>query len=181
MHQPDLGRSLQTLCAGRRLSITIRPDGRVILTLPGRGAAEQARRFLDSRVGWIQKHRAQIRRHQSRPAPPAMTREQFIEAQRSMFRRLEELAAQHGYRFSRVVVRCQKTRWASCSSLGTISLNVNLIFLPPHLLDYVLLHELVHTRHPNHGPRFWAELDTCCNGRAKALQKELRGHSMQIY
>jgi predicted metal-dependent hydrolase len=69
--------------------------------------------------------------------------------------RLRELAEHHGFDYKRINVRGQRTRWASCSSRGTISLNYKLLFLPPELVDHVLLHELAHTRHLNHSQRFW--------------------------
>ncbi|MEX2575699.1 MAG: SprT family zinc-dependent metalloprotease, partial [Halofilum sp. (in: g-proteobacteria)] len=69
--------------------------------------------------------------------------------------RLSVLASQHGLEYRRVAVRGQRTRWGSCSGRGTISLNYKLLFLPPALVDHVLLHELAHTRHLNHSPRFW--------------------------
>lgn len=49
------------------------------------------------------------------------------------------------------------------------------MLLPPHLMDYVLLHELSHTKEMNHGPRFWELLDSMTGGRARALRAELRG------
>jgi hypothetical protein len=68
---------------------------------------------------------------------------------------LEELARQHGFSFRRVLVRSQRTRWASYSQRGTISLNLKLLFLPSALVRYVLIHELCHTVHANHSRRFW--------------------------
>lgn len=68
---------------------------------------------------------------------------------------LERLAGEHAFVYQRVAVRGQRTRWASCSGRGTISLNYKLLFLPPRLVNHVLLHELAHTRHLDHSPQFW--------------------------
>jgi len=65
-----------------------------------------------------------------------------------------ELAARHGFKFSRLTIRHQRSRWGSCSSRGTISLNAKLMFLPPTLVNHVLLHELCHTIYPHHGHEF---------------------------
>lgn len=73
-------------------------------------------------------------------------------------KQLEFLAIQNGLVYNRVTVRGQKTRWGSCSSKGNISLNYKLLFLPPPLVRYVLLHELAHTRYLNHSPAFWSVL-----------------------
>jgi predicted metal-dependent hydrolase len=73
---------------------------------------------------------------------------------------VQELAWAHGFDLRRVTVRRQKTRWGSCSRDCSISLNVKLLFLPPELVDYVLLHELCHTVHMNHSDRFWHLLGT---------------------
>ncbi len=70
--------------------------------------------------------------------------------------RLAPLAEALDVSYSHVSVRAQRTRWGSCSSRGTISLNWRLVLLPPQLCDYVLVHELAHLREMNHGPRFWA-------------------------
>ena len=69
-----------------------------------------------------------------------------------------------------------KTRWGSCTARNSINLNSWLILLPDHLSDYVILHELAHTLHKDHGRRFWTELDRVTDYRAKPLQKELRDH-----
>ncbi len=77
------------------------------------------------------------------------------ETRRTLVPRLEALAGAHALHFERASVRGQRTRWASCSGRGTISLNFRLLFLPPRLVDHVLLHELAHTRHLDHSQRFW--------------------------
>jgi predicted metal-dependent hydrolase len=71
---------------------------------------------------------------------------------------LAERARSLGYAYRRVAIRRQRTRWGSCSTRGTISLNGCLLFLTPEVLRYLLVHELVHTRHMNHSRAFWAEV-----------------------
>ena len=73
---------------------------------------------------------------------------------------LEVISEQTKLTYQRTKVGNQKTRWASCSSRGTISLNLKLLFLPPQLVRYVLIHELAHTVHLNHSKAFWTLLRT---------------------
>lgn len=72
------------------------------------------------------------------------------------------LAAQFGYTVKRISIRDQRTRWGSCSTRKTISLNWRLIQTPPHVVQYIILHELAHTRHMNHSAEFWAEVARVC-------------------
>jgi len=69
---------------------------------------------------------------------------------------LHQVSQETGLSFQKATVRHQKTRWASCSGQGHISLNCKLLFLPPADLRYVLIHELCHTVHLNHSANFWA-------------------------
>lgn len=71
-------------------------------------------------------------------------------------RALAEVARQGEFRYARVQIRRQRTRWGSCSASGTISLNMCLMFLRPQVVRYLLVHELCHTRHMNHSQRFWS-------------------------
>ena len=68
---------------------------------------------------------------------------------------LAELSAATGLSYARIQIRRQRTRWGSCSPTGTISLNACLMFQPPPVVNYLLVHELAHTRHLNHSRRFW--------------------------
>lgn len=95
--------------------------------------------------------------------------------------RLEMLARSNGLTYSAVKINSSAGRWGSCSGRGSINLSLYLMLLPLHLIDYVLLHELAHTREMNHGPRFWALLDRMTGGRARALRDELRQYHCSLF
>ncbi len=94
---------------------------------------------------------------------------------KSLFpKRLAELAQENGFSYSCVRIRETHSRWGSCSSRGSINLNSHLVLLPRHLRDYVMLHELCHTREMNHSPKFWALLDHITGGNNKKYRAEIR-------
>jgi hypothetical protein len=76
------------------------------------------------------------------------------QARRELPVRLAELAARYGFRYNRVAIKHNASNWGSCSTMGNINLNLNIVRLPKVLQDYVLLHELCHLRHHDHGHAF---------------------------
>lgn len=89
--------------------------------------------------------------------------------------RLALLAEQHGFRYNSVSIKRLKGRWGSCDHQANIVLNLFLMQLPWDLIDYVLLHELTHTRILRHGPDFWAAMKVL-RSDARELKKALRNH-----
>ena len=87
--------------------------------------------------------------------------------------RVDFIAQTHGYSYNRIDIRNQKTRWGSCSSKNNLNFNMKLVHLRLELMDYVIAHELVHTRHMNHSRAFWDELERI-TPQSKLLHKELR-------
>lgn len=94
--------------------------------------------------------------------------------------RLKLLSEKTGLPFGQVRVNSSKSRWGSCSARKHINLSYYLLLLPSHLMDYVLLHELAHTREMNHGERFWALLNELTEGKALSLRKELKQYKTEI-
>jgi predicted metal-dependent hydrolase len=99
------------------------------------------------------------------------------EAKRILPERLRELAVEHGFYFSKITIRDNRRNWGSCSSKNNISLNLQMMKLPDKLIDYILLHELVHTKIKNHGPEFWKELDRLTGNQAKEMAKQVKKFS----
>ncbi len=88
-------------------------------------------------------------------------------------KKLRHFADEYGYTYNRVFFKNQKSRWGSCSSRNNINLNVRLVLLPEYLIDYVLLHELVHTVEKSHNKHFWSRLSQHMP-RCKENRKELQ-------
>ena len=95
------------------------------------------------------------------------------EARGSLGIQLSHLAHEHGFTYSDMHIRFQRTRWGSCSAKGSINLNGCLVFLPNRLTRYILLHELCHTRQLNHSERYWKILFSV-EPEALALDKAMR-------
>ena len=165
----------------KNMRITIDLTPAVTVTVPANLSLKYAEEFVQSKQAWIQKHvqRMQVSQR-NRPAQPELSRDELIRAQDELFGRLEYFSQRYKLPYNRVAFRCQKTRWGSCSGQNNISLNINIAFLPVHLQDYILLHELCHIRHKNHSKDFWTQLNKYCDGRAKENAKELKAYRMKI-
>ena len=101
------------------------------------------------------------------------------EAKSYLPRRLSFLAKEHGFSFARSKITHSSSRWGSCSSSGTISLNIGMMNLPFELIDYVIIHELCHTRHMNHSTKFWDEVSKF-DPHYKIHRNELKKYSPYI-
>ncbi len=168
----------------KRVTISVTSSGEVRLTFPPRGvnsSVEFAMNFLEERVEWILKARARVLERSGRAGAEPIVDEGEIEALRRRAKsylpaRLKELAEQFGFKYGKVTVRLARTKWGSCTGRNDISLSLFLMTLPPHLIDFVLIHELCHTVHHNHSAEFHALVDRCVGGRERELHRELRSH-----
>lgn len=102
------------------------------------------------------------------------------EAKKYLPERVKLLAAKYGFKPGKVTVRNNHTNWGSCSKSGNISLNIHLMRLSPELADFVIIHELCHLVHRNHGPQFHSLLNSICKGREREFTRMLKKESPQV-
>jgi predicted metal-dependent hydrolase len=145
----------------RRIIITVRPGKGVRVAIPRHTSYKSALEFVRVKKPWIKKQLAKIEEYEKKKKTfnDIFLSIDKTEARKKIISRLHQLAKKYGFSYNRVSVRNQRTRWGSCSGKGNISLNMKLVVLPRELFDYVILHELVHTRIHNHSQKFWKELD----------------------
>ncbi len=159
----------------KRLIISIKPVAGVRVAVPRSTSFEKALDFVYMKKQWVQKHLANIKQTENQRQAQAHSFRTIdqAKARKRLLDRLQHLAEKYGFAYNKVSIRNQKTRWGSCSHKNNISLNVKLILLPEEPMDYVMLHELVHTRIPNHSKKFWTELDRYV-ANSKVMAKQLR-------
>ena len=169
---------------GRRLKLTVQPFQGVVVTLPSYLGFKEAEQLLVQKRTWIQKTLAHCRTVEARAAAFYASVDPMARpaVRRTLQQRLDELAGKHGFAYGKLSIRDQQTRWGSCSAKDNISLNQKLIFLPEILMDYVLLHELAHTREKNHSLRFWNILYAILGETTtRAAKRQLRDFEFLFY
>lgn len=104
-------------------------------------------------------------------------------AKQTLPQRLATFAAKDQMRYNRVTIKNVRTCWGSCSGYGNINLSLWLMLAPASLVDYVICHELSHLDEMNHGPRFWARLDTMLGGtgRGKAQERQMKAFARRLW
>jgi len=165
----------------KHVNISVKPFAGVRVAVPDGLSFKKAEEFVHARTDWIQRHLYRMKQYEkeNKIVSDASADIERAKAKRKLTRRLKHLAGKHGFTFNRVFIRNQKTRWGSCSHRNNISLNMKIIRLPEELMDYVILHELVHTRFKNHSNDFWAELNRLV-GNGKSMASRLREYGVGL-
>ena len=143
----------------RTAAIEVDRQGNVIFRAPARMPEKEILAILRQKSAWVHSH-AEKARQRSGPKLPPLTGGEVRALARQAAGDLPERAAFHarrlGVTFGRITIRCQKTRWGSCSAEGNLNFNCLLMLCPERVREYVVIHELCHRKEMNHSPRFWA-------------------------
>ena len=154
---PEIGEvTFRKSLRSRSISIRVHPVKGVSVSVPYIVPYAAARLFFEARRGWVLETmaRQKERLKDVRPAAPGEIEALRRQAKAELPPRLAGLAARYGFVYNKVTIKHNASNWGSCSSKGNINLNLNIVRLPKVLQDYVLLHELCHLRHQDHGHAF---------------------------
>ena len=94
-------------------------------------------------------------------------------------KRIQHFNKLYQFPYNKIYIKNQKTRWGSCSSKNNISLNYKILFLPPRLRDYIIVHELCHLKELNHGRKFWSLVEKTMPDYL-SLKKELNTYGTML-
>ena len=179
----------------RCIRVFVTSKGEVKVTLPMFTSYKEAEQFLFSIGGKMVARRQEILNRKMEQAEggapsdyqinklahkilPLRTRQMYeLMTNKVKIRDSRGNLVEDPFRYNRVAIKNNSSNWGSCSELGNINLNLNLMRLPEQLRDYVMLHELCHLRYMNHGPEFHALLESVCPGH-RNLARELKGYRL---
>ena len=158
----------------RTLSIRITQEGNLEIRAPLGMPKGEIEAFLKEKAQWIETHRAKILAEYAQGQEAPLGEEEILTLAEQMRQRLPEKLNRHaasmGVTFGRVTIRCQQTRWGSCSSRGNLNFNCLLMLAPEEVLDDVVVHELAHRKQMNHSALFWQEVERECPDYKKSLR-----------
>lgn len=175
LKDPDLGEvTFRKSARSSRMSIRVHPVKGVSVIMPVIVPYAVAEAFYNARRQWVLETVAK-QKECYRDVPKASAEQ--IEAMRRQAKavlpvRLAELAARYAFLYNKVTIKHNATNWGSCSAKGNINLNLNIVRLPRPLQDYILLHELCHLRHHDHGQGFHLLLEHVCTDNLIRLMDE---------
>lgn len=104
-----------------------------------------------------------------------------LEAKDYLPARVKYLADKFGFKYKRIFIKHQKSKWGSYSTKGNVNLNLELMLLPDELIDFIILHELAHSRFPNHGKEFHRFVNKITNGKEKELEAKLKKYRLILH
>lgn len=173
----DISYTLRRSWRSRSIRISIHGRDEVTVSAPRFASESVIDRFVQSKSDWIKAklaHFATLPDHMFLKSSKKDFEAHKSSALKIAALRLEHFNKSYGFIYKKVSIRNQKSRWGSCSKTGTISFNYKIALLPPHLADYIVVHELCHLGEMNHSKKFWALVARTVPDYAR-LRAELNG------
>ncbi len=149
----------------KNVSIYVYPDGNILVRAPLFVTKKELLKLVEKKAEWmLVKQQEAIEKAKQRPVRIYTEEEKAVykkQLKEIIQNRVELYAAYipEAARINRIVIKEQKKRWGSCSSKGNLNFNWKLIFAPPEIIDYVVVHEMCHLKYMNHSRLFWGEVE----------------------
>lgn len=176
----EIAYSLKRSARARRLRLTLQAEGELCVTIPPRVSLEQVERLLREHADWILRQRA---RHLVRPrqvlpaiADVAAYRLYKTEALVRVKQYLALLETKEVLPRYTITIKNHRTRWGSCSRVGSLNFNYRIALLPSELAEYIVVHEVCHLFEMNHSMRFWKRVEVFLPDY-KERRLQLRGYT----
>ncbi len=166
----------------RHLRLTINSQGNLVASKPWYLSEAAIERFMLAKAQWIIEKLAHAQNRTQTNVFRSSAREYLTykqAAERLILKKIAQFNQSYQFRFNRVSIRNQKTRWGSCSSQGNLSFNYKIIFLPERMIDYIVVHELCHLKELNHSAKFW-HLVAQKIPRHQAIRKDLQKKGIEL-
>lgn len=147
----------------KTISIQVKPN-EVIIRAPIKTKEIEIEKFAESKRKWIEKHLQLFSEKQKlfeniEPYSDEEIKSFVKKAKETIPKKVEFYAGKIGVTYNKITIRCQRTRWGSCSSKGNLNFNCLLVLLPDEIIDSVVVHELCHRKQMNHSAKFYAEIE----------------------
>ena len=143
----------------KRILLRVMPNGTVRVTIPSKKHEEHAIEFVQKNHAWVAKRKAVISQQQQIPEISKYQKERVKRQLRKMLTPLIDRACEiYKVKYKKLTFRHTVSRWGSCSMNNTLSFNLKLFFLPQHLKEYIVVHEVCHLVEHNHSATFWKEV-----------------------
>jgi len=159
-------------CA-KRATITLHPNGKVVVTIPSSATERAATMLIRRQQPWLVRNIEKAKTRNATHLPRVLARHKK-EARAVLSERVRHFNEYYAFSFNQISIRSQKTLWGSCGQNKNLNFNACLIFLPDYLRDYVVVHELCHLKELNHSKKYWALVEVLVP-RYKECEKKLKG------
>jgi predicted metal-dependent hydrolase len=166
----------------RRMRLAVYCDGSVVVVLPYNFQETAAETFIRQKTKWLISKINFFRQFKNLPIA-RWGRRDYLKRKDEAYSLAEEKVVHfnhsYGFKFNKINIKNQKTRWGSCSRSGNLNFNFKILFLPEKLQDYIIVHELCHLKEFNHSGRFWS-LVAKTFPQWPEIKKELRHGALNL-
>lgn len=166
----------------KRIRITICSDGSLKVTVPKYVPHTIVEDFLLNKSRWILEKIEECKNNQQSSLLTTSNRTYTTHKEKArafVSKKVEYFNRVYNFKWNKISIRNQKTRWGSCSKKGNLNFNYKIVLLPEYLSDYIVVHELCHLKEFNHGKKFWSLVAETLPNHME-LRKELQKNSLRF-